>query len=484
MKKIIETLYLSLTGEKTFPDFDKILGSGSNRRYYRIYGQSKNYIAAEGDSVEENRSFIALAKHFRKKGLPVPEIYAVSDDESCYLQEDVGNTALFDCIKKRKEDKNYIIEGKKILFETIRLLPHFQYKGADSLDFSVCYPVSTFDKRTIFWDLNYFKYCFLKPSGVNFSESDLEKDFELFAENLLKETSNTFMYRDFQSRNVIIKDSKPHFIDFQGGRRGPVYYDLASFVWQAKADFSENERNELIDIYLSELKKFRTIDPVYFRNQLNQFVLFRTLQVLGAYGFRGYFEKKAHFIESIPYALKNIRELLRKGIPEYPCLTNALHELIARSSYEKNISPNKHDSVRLIVNIYSFSYKKGIPEDTSGNGGGFVFDCRAIHNPGRYDKYKQLTGLDASVQEFLEKDGEILPFLEHVFALADASVKKYIERDFTHLMFSFGCTGGQHRSVYSAQKLAEHLHQKFNIKIELLHREQNIRSEFGQVSDK
>ncbi|MCL1942224.1 MAG: phosphotransferase [Candidatus Azobacteroides sp.] len=471
MDKILEDLYHSYTGEKAVPSVDPITGSGSDRRYYRITGKSPACIGVKGESVPENRVFIALAKHFKQKGLPVPEIYAVSEDEKYYLQEDVGNVSLFDLIQSGKKEKNITGYEKEMVLKTIRLLPSFQYKGAEGLDFSVCYPVPVFDERTVFWDLNYFKYCFLKPSGIDFLEPGLENDFEKLSVKLTEETGNTFLYRDFQSRNVMIKDGAPYFIDFQGGRKGPVYYDLASFVWQAKADFSEEDRLMLIDVYLSELQKFGTVDRDHFYTVLNHFVLFRTLQVLGAYGFRGYFEKKPHFLQSIPFALNNVCGLLKQGFPEYPCLSELLTRLIAEQSgkTEKITHPS-----RLTVRISSFSYKKGIPEDPSGNGGGFVFDCRAIHNPGRYDQFKPLTGLDAPVKAFLEKDGEIFLFLEHVFGLAESSVQRYIERDFTHLMFSFGCTGGQHRSVYTAQKLAEHLHQMFDVRIELFHREQDI----------
>ncbi len=472
MEKELFELYKSYTSDELIPNYELITGSGSNRSYYRIVGKKNSYIGVKGESLPENHAFISLAKHFKKKGLPVPEVYTVSNDEQFYLQEDLGKTSLFDIIQKRNKN-DFSLQDKDILLKTIRLLPHIQYEGAEGLDFSICYPVSEFDKKTVFWDLNYFKYCFLKLSSIDFSEVELEKEFEKLAHNLLKEDNDTFMYRDFQSRNVMIKNGNPYFIDFQGGRKGPVYYDVASFVWQAKANFSKEERKELIDSYLSELQKFKTIDSNSFYKQLNHFVLFRTLQVLGVYGFRGYYEKKRHFLESISFALNNLQELLLSELTEYPYLAHLSKKLIEKQEIN-TIQEYKESS--LTVTIYSFSYKKGIPEDTSGNGGGFVFDCRSIHNPGKYDEYKQLTGLDAPVQQFLENDGEIKPFLEHIFALADASVKKYIERDFTHLMFSFGCTGGQHRSVYSAQKLAEYLHQKFGVKIELIHQEQGIQT--------
>ena len=305
---------------------------------------------------------------------------------------------------------------------------------------------------------------------MDFQENRLEDDFERLADRLLKQEYSTFMYRDFQSRNVMIKDGQPYFIDFQGGRKGPFYYDVASFLWQAKARYPEELRQELITEYFHTLQNYISIEKETFLAELRQFVLFRTLQVLGAYGFRGYFEQKPHFLQSIPYAIENLRQLLSEGFEEYPYLCEILKNLteLKQFAYERN-------KQKLTVRVMSFSYRKGIPEDPSGNGGGYVFDCRAVHNPGRYEQYKSLTGLDEPVIRFLEEDGEITTFLQHVDALVDQHVHRYLERGFTHLSICFGCTGGQHRSVYSAQHVAEHLHRKFGIRIELIHREQQIR---------
>lgn len=322
------------------------------------------------------------------------------------------------------------------------------------------------------WDLNYFKYCFLKPSGITFDESALEDDFRRLSADLTDGDAVAFMYRDFQSRNVMVHDGQPWFIDFQGGRRGPYLYDVASFLWQARAGFSDELRSELVGEYVDSLSRYITVDETQLRQRLELFVLFRTLQVLGAYGFRGYFERKRHFIDSIPPAIANLRPLIAKFGDRYDSLCDALRRLTELPAY------NQSDKPGLTVRVYSFSYKKGIPEDPSGNGGGFVFDCRAIHNPGRYDRYKQLSGLDRPVIEFLEHDGEILAFLDHCYALVDASVQRYLSRGFTDLSVSFGCTGGQHRSVYSAQHMAEHLSEKFGVRVELEHREQRIKRTF------
>lgn len=286
----------------------------------------------------------------------------------------------------------------------------------------------------------------------------------------------TFMYRDFQSRNVMIKDGAPWFIDFQGGRKGPFFYDVASFLWQAKAKFPETLRNELLEEYIDALCKYKPVDRDYFFNQLRHFVLFRTLQVLGAYGFRGYFEKKPHFIQSVPYAIENLRQLLHNEYPEYPYLCSVLRELTELKQFKDDLKKRQ-----LTVKVMSFAYKKGIPDDPTGNGGGYVFDCRAVNNPGKYERYKPFTGLDEPVIRFLEEDGEIFPFLDAAYSLVDASVKRYMERGFSNLSICFGCTGGQHRSVYSAQHMAEHLNKKFGIKVELIHREQNIEQTFERT---
>ena len=446
--------------------------SGSNRRYFRMTGQ-KSIIGVIGECVEENRAFLYMDKHFLAKGLPVPRVYAQSDDQLAYIQEDLGDNILFNEIEKGRKTRVFSDHEKALLAKAIRKLCEFQFVGADGMDFSYCHPAAEFNRRSIFWDLNYFKYCFLKATGLEFSEEKLEDDFQHLTDVLLRSSSATFMYRDFQSRNVMIKDGEPWFIDFQGGRKGPFYYDVASFLWQAKANFPNSLRKELLKEYIDALRKYKPVDEEYFYSQLRHFVLFRTLQVLGAYGFRGYFEKKPHFIQSVPFAINNLRELLRTPYVEYPYLNELLNRLVNMSQFTDEIQ--KH---MLTVKVMSFAYKKGIPNDSSGNGGGFVFDCRAVNNPGKYDRYKPFIGLDQPVIKFLEDDGEILEFLKHAYALVDASVKRYVERGFTNLMVCFGCTGGQHRSVYCAQHMAEHINKVFNLKVELVHREQNIEQTF------
>lgn len=470
--KILNSLYTQATG--ALPDkIVELTGSGSNRRYFRLEGSKGTYIGVIGESVEENKAFIKLANRFADRGLPVPRVVAVTTGRDAYLQEYLGDTLLFDAIASGRSTGLFSTEEKNLLAMTIRSLADIQYRGSEGLDFNVCYPLPEFCRRTVMWDLNYFKYNFLKLSGIQFNESLLEDDFERLADYLLAEKSSTFMYRDFQSRNVMIKDGQPWFIDFQGGRKGPAHYDVASFLWQAKANIPAGLRDELIDEYLDSASRYAEIDRDKFRKRLQHVVLFRLMQVLGAYGFRGLFEKKTHFMESIPPALTKVRELIAvNGFECYPTLTDILGRLADR--FISDAGTPDH----LTVTVRSFSYKRGIPDDTSGNGGGYVFDCRGLHNPGRYDEYKKLTGMDTPVIDFLEARGEIQPFLGHCFALADSSAEVYLRRGFTSLTIDFGCTGGQHRSVYCAEKMAAHLSAKYGVDIKLQHREQRINKRF------
>lgn len=473
MTETLGHLFTSLTGQET-AEIKELTSSGSNRRYYRITGtDGRTLIGVDGLDADENRAFCCLARHFRSKGINVPEVLAVSEDWMCYLQEDLGDESLYGMISSGREAGEYSGQEKSLLLRTMSLLPALQFRGAEGLDFSVCFPEPAFSGRMVMFDLNYFKYCFLKATGIEFNEIKLQDDFDRLQGDLLGEDTDTFMYRDFQARNVMVKDGEPYFIDFQGGRRGPVYYDVASFVWQARARYPEHLKEELVDTYLDALKEYMPdIDAAYFHERLRLFVLFRTLQVLGAYGFRGYFEKKPHFIASVPYAMDNVRSLMQKPFPRYPYLS----ELLSRLAEMDRFRVNAEDG-RLHVKVYSFSYRKGIPDDASGNGGGYVFDCRAVNNPGKYEYYRQFTGHDPEVIKFLEDDGGINVFLDNVYALVDAHVRRFVERGFTSLQVCFGCTGGQHRSVYSAEHLAGHLARKFNVRVTLIHRELGIEKE-------
>lgn len=470
--KPIETLYRQYTGmcpEK----IERLTPEGSNRQYFRLSGgEWKSIIGVIGTSAAENHAFISLSKHFRAKRLPVPEVYAVSDDGLAYIQQDLGSTSLFEFIANGRKTGSFSNLETELLKKTIALLPDFQFLGAQDLDYSVCYPQPEFDERMISFDLNYFKYCFLKPSGLEFSEIELDNDFKALTRDLLKYADdNTFMYRDFQSRNVMVYGGEPYFIDFQGGRRGPIYYDVASFLWQAKARYTDTLRKELLQTYIISLQRYLRIDFNKFTDNLNIFLLFRTLQVLGAYGFRGKIERKPHFLESIPFALENLDEILQTcSFDSYPYLTKIL-TLLCNQENEK-----QEKKTPLTVSIYSFSFKKGMPYDASGNGGGYTFDCRSLENPGRYEEYKHVTGMDKPVIDFLKEREDVKKFLHSVDSLVDAHAAMFISRSFTNLMVCFGCTGGQHRSVFCAEHLAAHLKERFgdSIKVKLIHREQNI----------
>lgn len=467
---ILHELYFQATGKPPI-SIVPLAGAGSNRRYFRLSGDV-SLIGVIGTDIMENNAFIYLSKHFTSKGLPMPRVHAVSEDGIAYVQDDFGDVALFDIIKNGRTHGVFSDEEKSLLINTIRSLPKAQIEGACGLDFSKCHPQSSFNERSIRWDLNYFKYNFLKLSGIDFQEDLLEDDFDRLSNRLLKCDCNYFMYRDFQSRNVMIVDGEPRLIDFQGGRKGPLHYDVASFLWQAKANIPDDLRNELINEYLNALEEFQAIDRSHFCDELRHFVLFRTAQVLGAYGFRGLYEKKQHFIDSIPYAIRNMMELFNDKLStEYPYMHYIAQQLNERYAW---FNKEVESEGKLTVRVMSFSYRRGIPNDNSGNGGGFVFDCRALNNPGRYKQYQQSTGRDSNVIKFLEDDGGILHFLNNAYSMVDAAVSNYLLRGFTNLMVCFGCTGGQHRSVYSAEHMARHLNEKFNVRIELIHREQGI----------
>ena len=470
MSDILKQLFESYTGQE-MTDITELNSSGSNRRYFRLTGKSGiTLVGVIGLNLKENQAFCGLSRHFLEKGIKVPRVLAVSDDGMSYIQEDLGDDLLYTVVAQGRESGEYSSYERSILRRTVEMLPKSPFRGAEDLAYGVCFPEPAFNGRMVMFDLNYFKYCFLKATGLEFDEVRLQDDFEKLHDDLLRDDSNTFMYRDFQARNVMIKDGEPYFIDFQGGRRGPIYYDVASFIWQARSRYPEDLKNELVETYLRSLRGYLPdVDEKEFRERLRLFVLFRTLQVLGAYGFRGYFEKKPHFLASVPYAIDNLRRMLQTPFERYPYLTEVLTKLTEMQQFYETAEDR-----RLQVKIFSFAYKKGIPSDQSGNGGGYVFDCRSVNNPGKYEYYRQFTGMDKEVIKFLEDDGEIITFLDHVYSLVDAHVKRFIERKFTHLQVCFGCTGGQHRSVYCAEHLAAHLVRKFDIRVSVTHRELDI----------
>ena len=461
--------------------------AGSNRKYYRMKAGDVCCVGVLGTDSDENQAFVTEAGHFHRSGLPVPEVYAVSDDLMCYLQADLGDKVLYDLVDAAHKEGEWGEDLQALLCRTVALLPKLQFEGARGLDFTVCYPETEFSRQMVMFDLNYFKYCFLKPSGLEFNEVRLQGDFERLADDLMAASQlrdrngrpyegSTFMYRDFQSRNVMVYDGQPCFIDFQGGRKGPVHYDVASFIWHARSGYPAELKSRMLETYLDAMSSYVDVDREVFRSLLRRFVLFRTLQVLGAYGFRGWVEHKAKFVTSIPAAIESLREQLVSMVSEDAGFKDTyLHEVLSGLVGLPRFKTSSSHDGKLTVTVYSFSFHKGVPHDPSGNGGGYVFDCRSIHNPGRYEPYKKLTGRDLPVIEFLENDGEIIGFLDHVYGVVDPHVETYVRRGFSSLMVSFGCTGGQHRSVYCAEHLAHHLAEKYpDIHVRLIHREQKI----------
>lgn len=470
-KSIIELMDKDLS--EKIVDIKLLPASGSSRVYCRITTEKQSYIATYNSNIEENTAFLAFSKHFKDSNLPVPEIIAVNDKKDCYIQSDLGDVSLFDFVQNCVKNNLYDEETVRLYKKTISELVNFQIIGNKDLDYSIAFPTTSFDKISVIDDLNYFKYYFLKVNDeIIFNESRLNSDFQNIANYILEAPSNFFMYRDFQSRNVMIKDNNPYFIDYQGGRKGPLQYDIISLLYQVKAQLPNNLRDELLSHYKDELSRFINLNEIKFDKYYNSFILLRLLQVLGAYGFRGLIQKKQHFIDSIPYALNELIAL-RNNIDfpfETPELSNILNQIdILLTKYQHN------ENQKLTVIVNSFSYKNGgIPEDRSGNGGGFVFDCRALPNPGRYEEYKKMTGQDSEVQDFLNKYQEVHNFLDNTQSIVFQSVDNYIERNFKNLFVNFGCTGGQHRSVFFAEMTAIKLHQKYpQIKVILNHLAQN-----------
>ena len=466
MVERIVNLYKSKFGAAPC-EVQKFSGDGSNRVYYRLQGDRTSVVGVVGTSVEENRAFVAVARAFAAAGVCAPEVFAVSDDELCYLQQDMGDVTLYEAMSVARKNGIFTADDIDCLCRVVAELPKIQFGVPQHFDFSLCYPVSDFNERTVMWDLNYFKYCFLKGVGIEFNENRLEDEFVKLSNLLLSDNDNVFVYRDFQSRNVMLREGEPCFIDFQGGRRGPVYYDIASFVGQARAKYPEYAVAAMVDAYLESLASFKRVDREDFMMMLQLFRVFRLLQNLGAYGYRGLFERKKAFVESIPAALEQLRVLLDGS--EFPYLLSLVEEITLLPMFVRT------ESDELVVDVVSFSYKRGIPDDMSGNGGGFVFDCRAIHNPGRYEPYKKLTGMDEPVIKFLETESNIADFLENAYALVDNMVDTYKRRGFTHIQVCCGCTGGQHRSVYSAEHIARHVFDKFGVKVVVTHKVQGVR---------
>ena len=449
--------------------------SGGDRIYFRITTKENSYIATYNENLKESATFLYFTDHFSKINAPVPEIYFVSDDAKIYVQQDFGTISLLNELEKYGQN-DYVYDLFK---KSLKALSYLQIKGIKDLDDSYCLTSKEFGKQAIMSDLLYFKYYFLDTLKIPYDKDKLVDDFEALSNYLERVEHKYFMFRDFQSRNICIQNNEVHFIDYQGGMKGALQYDVASLLWQAKANLSDDWKKSLLDYYMDCISEIlqKPIDRIRFVSQYNGYALIRLMQVLGAYGFRGLFERKAHFLTSIPLALHNLKwfsENRKMGIslPEYERILN----LVVQDEVVNRFKPvHANDSTPLIVTINSFSYlKTGYPKEESSNGGGFVFDCRGMLNPGRFAEYKMLTGRDKPVIDFLEQQTAMPQFLNGVYNIVDISVEDYINRNFDSLTVSFGCTGGQHRSVYAADALTRYLRNKFNVKIQLNHIEQHI----------
>ena len=473
-QSILTRLYQERFGEQPISVLP-LEGDGSARKMFRLVGDGcETAIGVIGPDLEENRAFLSYSRSFREAGLPVPEIYAVDEAAGAYLEEDLGDTTLFDAViaARKREGGEFPPSMLPVYRRVVEELPRFQVVGGQVVDYSVAYPRAAFDRQSILWDLNYFKYHFLKLAHIPFNEARLEKDFKRFANFLLQADRRHFLYRDFQSRNIMLRDGEVWFIDYQGGRKGALQYDLASLLYDSKAALPAAVRRQLMHHYLDSLARLLPVDREKFLEHFRGYVLVRIMQAMGAYGYRGFYERKIRFLQSVPPAIENIEEILGgDGLPlELPELGAVFERICASPTLRQRPS---RPSAGLTVHIGSFSYKHGYPEDTGGHGGGFVFDLRALHNPGRYAEYTDLCGRDEEVVRFLESVPEVEEYWNNVVGLIDSQVGTYLTRGFTSLSVYFGCTGGQHRSVYFAERLRRHLRERFpEVNLDLAHREQ------------
>ena len=469
VKEAIQSLFRSFSNA-IIQSIEKIPQSGGDRIYYRIMAAGGTYIATFNTNIKENNTFISFSRHFKSIGAPVPEIYAVNKDASIYIQQDFGNNSLLNTLEQEGQCPHVFELYKK----SLRSLAQLQIEGDKTMNYDYCITSKEFGKQAILSDLLYFKYYFIDALKIPYDKERLLDDFDALSNYLSHVEHKYFMFRDFQSRNIMINNDTPFFIDYQGGMKGALQYDVASLLWQAKADLGDEWKNALLEHYMDYIDELleKPVDRIHFVSQYNGYVLIRLLQVLGAYGFRGLFERKAHFLTSIPLALRNLKWFINNkqfGI-SLPAFTELLKKIIADDVITQFEPVQANESTPLTISINSFSFlRTGYPKDPSSNGGGFVFDMRGILNPGRFEEYKKLSGLDKPVKDFLEQQTDMPAFLNAVYSLVDISVTDYIKRDFASLMINFGCTGGQHRSVYAAEALARHLRNKFKVSVELNH---------------
>jgi aminoglycoside/choline kinase family phosphotransferase len=457
---------------------------GSGRAIVRLSGGEMSAIGILSTIREENVAFLEFSKHFRNQGMPVPEIYAEDLDKGAYLEEDLGDTTLFEFLGEHRSGEDIDAQAMDAYRKAVEALPRFQVVAGRDLNYKVCYPRSSFDRQSIAWDLNYFKYYFLRLAGVPFNEQSLEHDFGKLTKFLLAVDREYFLYRDFQSRNVMLRAGEPYFLDYQGGRKGALQYDIASLLYDGKADLPPAMRQQLLDHYLDCLAGLIDLDRGAFMEHYYAYVYVRILQALGAYGFRGFYERKEHFLQSVPYALKNLRWLAENvKLPiALPALMEALEAIGSSEKLQGKLQELTGPTVAgLTVRVFSFSFHKSALSDEGGHGGGFVFDARALPNPGREERFRALTGRDEAVIDYLSREESVSTYLAHAVALVDASVETYQRRGFASLMVSFGCTGGQHRSVYLAEEMAKHLRSTSGVQVVLRHVELEKMQKAGGV---
>jgi len=475
MEENLKELFTNYFGEPV-EAIAPLKGGGSDRKLYRLTSTNRSVIGAINLDRQENVAFLEFSKHFRRSGLSVPLIYTENLDKGIYLEEDLGDTTLFQLIHDIRSREGFSSHLVDVYTQVVKILPQFQIVASKTLDYKLCYPRGNFDKQSMMWDLNYFKYYFLKLAPIPFNEQGLEDDFEQFTEYLLAAKRDFFLYRDFQSRNIMIKNGVPYFIDYQGGRKGALQYDIASLLFDAKADIPFEIRDELLNRYLEAAAGLTKIGREEFMKYYYGYVYIRIIQALGAYGFRGFYQRKSHFLQSVPYAIRNLEVLLRTV--ELPVALPTLLQIlksITSSSFLRQIAEVQ---LKLTVRIKSFSYRSGIPNDEKGYGGGFVFDCRALPNPGRLEQLNKLTGEAPEVIAFLEKEQIVQRYIHHIYEMISIVVENYKSRNFTDLMIAFGCTGGRHRSVYCANLLAQHLREKYDFNVEVRHHELERKKEF------
>ena len=446
----------------------------SGRKLVRLSNERATSIGVLYNVREENVAFLEFSKHFRKHDLPVPEIYGQDLSHGAYLEEDLGDTTLFQFLSKSRNGQQVAAPVAEAYRKVVEVLPRFQVEAGRGLDYSVCYPIASFDRQSVAWDLNYFKYYFLRLAGVSFNEQALENDFSRLTDFLMSADRDYYMYRDFQSRNIMLRDGQPFFVDYQGGRKGALQYDVTSLLFDSKADLPPELRQDLLDHYLAALRGYVKIERETFLRHYYAYVYVRLMQAMGAYGFRGFYERKTHFLQSVPYAIKNLRWLLHNAeLPiALPALMSAFQDMLGSEKlqgFANEVQNLSNDTQKLTVRIFSFSFHQGLPKDDSGNGGGFVFDARSLPNPGREERFKPLTGKDAPVIDYLNQQESVHQFLASATSLVGASVSSYRKRSFKNLMVSFGCTGGQHRSVFLAEQLAKHFRATNGVEVTVRH---------------